>query len=123
MQRIRRHMLFCLACLLGMFAAVSASLQTKPVDVSLGDSVAHATLLVDGMTHAMVFSHDVDHATDSGDGDDHRVSQDNVDLDEGMLLPDAFRVVLQLCLKDPPGSAHCPGFAHPSDLTPRPPRV
>lgn len=62
---------------------------------------------------------------DQGHGDLGKfgVVYDNSDVDESVIVPDVFAVVLQSPAADAPRPAQCAGFSHCGALTPRPPSV
>jgi hypothetical protein len=60
---------------------------------------------------------------DHGDFAKSGIVYDNADVDESVIVPDLFTVVLLPRSADAPYPAGCAGFSHCGALTPRPPSV
>jgi hypothetical protein len=114
MQHIRRHTFFCLACLLGMLLAVASSVSASSSQFERMFNQVASSGHVDQLD-----SPDRDH----GDLGKFSVVYDNCDVDESVIVPDMFAVVLLPRAADAPSPASCAGFSHCGALTPRPPSV
>ena len=114
MQHIRRHTFFCLTCLLGMLLAVATSLfaSSNQFEQMFGQVTSSAHV-------DQTDKPDREH----GDLAKSGVVYDNADVDESVIVPDLFAVVLQSRSADAPRPANCAGFSHCGALTPRPPSV
>ena len=114
MQHIRRHTFFCFVCLLGMLLAVATSVFASSSQLDRMFSQVASSVHVDQTDNS-----DREH----GDLTKFGVVYDNCDVDESVIVPDMFAVVLQSRSADAPRPANCAGFSHCGALTPRPPSV
>jgi hypothetical protein len=114
MQHVRRHTLFCLACLLGMFLAVVTSLSASSSQFEQMFAHVASSVHVDQTDNP---------DREQGDLAKSGVFYDNADVDESVIVPDMFAVVLLSRPADAPRPASCAGFSHCGALTPRPPSV
>jgi hypothetical protein len=113
MQHIRRHTFFCIACLLGMLLAVATSLFASSNQFEQMFSHVASSVQV-----GQIDSPD----REQGDLSKLGVVYDS-DVDQSVIVPDMFAVVLLSRSADAPRPANCAGFSHCGALTPRPPSV